>query len=160
MLGFSLEFMGCVCGKASAVKDSGENESNKGLSELYVKRLTSSKREESVKRRSDSGDARVGFSDTKLDGSNRVRDYHIDSKRENSEVIVSYYQRIGSIPKATEGEQVVAGWPSWLAEVAGEAIKGWIPRGSDTFEKLDKVCFCFLVNDSHTFFPCRVENGS
>lgn len=139
MLGFSLEFMGCVCGKASAVQDSRENESSKGSSKVYVNRVTSSKREESVKRRSDRGDARVGFSDTKLDGSNRVRDCPIQRKRENSEVIVSYYQRIGSIPKATEGEQIVAGWPSWLAEVAGEAIKGWIPRGSDTFEKLDKI---------------------
>lgn len=152
MLGFSLKFMGCVCGKASAVQDSRENESSKGSSKLYVNRVTSSKREESVKRRSDRSDARVGFSDTKLDGSNRVRDYPSQRKRESSEVIVSYYQRIGSIPKATEGEQIVAGWPSWLAEVAGEAIKGWIPRGSDTFEKLDKVCFYFLVNDLLTFF--------
>jgi hypothetical protein len=56
---------------------------------------------------------------------------------------------MGSIPKATEGEQVAAGWPSWLAAVAGEAIKGWLPRRADSFEKLDKVCpffrFVFVV---------------
>lgn len=144
--------MGCVLGKASAVEDSGENESNKGSSELKANRLISSKREETVKRRLDRADTRVGSSDRKLNGSNRViRDYHFVKKREDSEVIASYFQSIGSIPKATEGEQIIAGWPSWLAEVAGEAIKGWIPRGSDTFEKLDKVCFFFLVNVLLTF---------
>lgn len=31
------------------------------------------------------------------------------------------------------------GWPSWLSEVAGHAIKDWKPRRANTFEKLDKV---------------------
>ncbi|KAK4743394.1 hypothetical protein SAY87_001395 [Trapa incisa] len=43
------------------------------------------------------------------------------------------------VPKAAEGEQVAAGWPSWLSAVAGEAINGWLPRRADTFEKLDKI---------------------
>ncbi|KAG1365191.1 putative serine/threonine-protein kinase [Cocos nucifera] len=37
------------------------------------------------------------------------------------------------------GEQVATGWPSWLSAVAGEAIKGWIPRRANTFEKLAKI---------------------
>ncbi|KAI6672645.1 hypothetical protein NL676_000551 [Syzygium grande] len=41
-------------------------------------------------------------------------------------------------PKHVHGEQVAAGWPSWLSEVVGEAINGWTPRRADTFEKLDK----------------------
>ncbi|KAK6132671.1 hypothetical protein DH2020_033587 [Rehmannia glutinosa] len=41
--------------------------------------------------------------------------------------------------RANEGEQVAAGWPPWLAAVAGEAIKGWLPRRADSFEKLDKI---------------------
>ncbi|KAL0925102.1 hypothetical protein M5K25_003411 [Dendrobium thyrsiflorum] len=45
----------------------------------------------------------------------------------------------GSIPKSVEGEQVAAGWPAWLAAVAGEAIHGWVPRRADSFEKLDKI---------------------
>lgn len=44
-----------------------------------------------------------------------------------------------NVPKHIEGEQVAAGWPAWLSAVAGEAIKGWIPRRADTFEKLDKI---------------------
>lgn len=31
------------------------------------------------------------------------------------------------------------GWPSWLNDVAGHAIKDWKPRRANTFEKLDKV---------------------
>ncbi|KAL6494406.1 hypothetical protein OROGR_031206 [Orobanche gracilis] len=30
------------------------------------------------------------------------------------------------------------GWPSWLNDVAGHAIKDWKPRRANTFEKLDK----------------------
>ncbi|KAL6529615.1 Protein IMPAIRED IN BABA-INDUCED STERILITY 1 [Orobanche gracilis] len=40
---------------------------------------------------------------------------------------------MGNLLKALEGEQIAAGWPSWLVAVAGEAIKGWIPRKADTF---------------------------
>ncbi|KAK9674457.1 hypothetical protein RND81_12G233900 [Saponaria officinalis] len=46
---------------------------------------------------------------------------------------------VGVVPKAVEGEQVAAGWPTWLAAVAGDAIKGWVPRRADSFEKLDKI---------------------
>jgi cyclin-dependent kinase 12/13 len=44
------------------------------------------------------------------------------------------------VPKCVEAEQVAAGWPSWLASAAGEAIRGWVPRRANTFEKLDRVC--------------------
>lgn len=47
--------------------------------------------------------------------------------------------RLSNPPKNVHGEQVAAGWPSWLSAVAGEAISGWTPRRADTFEKLDKV---------------------
>lgn len=31
------------------------------------------------------------------------------------------------------------GWPSWLTSVAGDAIRGLVPRRADSFEKLDKI---------------------
>lgn len=37
------------------------------------------------------------------------------------------------------------GWPSWLTDVAGDAIKDWTPRRANTFEKLDKVLFCCYI---------------
>ncbi|XP_054778866.1 probable serine/threonine-protein kinase At1g09600 [Prosopis cineraria] len=47
--------------------------------------------------------------------------------------------RIGSLKRGERGAQVLAGWPSWLTAVAGEAISGWIPRRSESFEKLEKI---------------------
>ncbi|KAI9107289.1 hypothetical protein K1719_021677 [Acacia pycnantha] len=47
--------------------------------------------------------------------------------------------RIGSLRRGERGAQVLAGWPSWLSAVAGEAISGWIPRRSESFEKLEKI---------------------
>ncbi|KAJ4753531.1 Protein kinase superfamily protein [Rhynchospora pubera] len=47
--------------------------------------------------------------------------------------------RQGSFFNRARGEQVAAGWPPWLAAVAGEAINGWSPRRADTFEKIDKI---------------------
>lgn len=47
--------------------------------------------------------------------------------------------RLSNLPKGVHGEQVAAGWPSWLSAVAGEAIKGWTPRRADSFQKIDKA---------------------
>lgn len=47
--------------------------------------------------------------------------------------------RVFSVQNGVDGAQIVAGWPPWLTAVAGEAIKGWVPRRADSFEKLDKV---------------------
>ncbi|XP_076898543.1 putative serine/threonine-protein kinase At1g54610 [Bidens hawaiensis] len=30
-------------------------------------------------------------------------------------------------------------WPSWLSDVAGDAIKDWTPRRANSFEKIDKI---------------------
>ncbi|KAL1211679.1 putative serine/threonine-protein kinase [Cardamine amara subsp. amara] len=42
-------------------------------------------------------------------------------------------------PKNLIGEQVAAGWPSWLSEVCGEALSGWLPRKADSFEKIEMI---------------------
>ncbi|XP_076919771.1 putative serine/threonine-protein kinase At1g09600 [Bidens hawaiensis] len=74
--------------------------------------------------------------DNRLKSTRRVTDdYYYDNynnKKKKKEVIEV-------IPKAVQGQLVVAGWPSWLAAVAGEAIRGWLPRRPDTFEKLDMI---------------------
>jgi hypothetical protein len=43
------------------------------------------------------------------------------------------------VPRAVEAEQVAVGWPPWLVAVAPEAVRGWVPRRAESFEKLDKV---------------------
>lgn len=47
--------------------------------------------------------------------------------------------RLGNLHKYVEGEQVAAGWPAWLSAVAGDAIHGWVPLRSESFEKLEKI---------------------
>ncbi|KAK2456432.1 [pyruvate dehydrogenase (acetyl-transferring)] kinase [Trifolium repens] len=47
--------------------------------------------------------------------------------------------RLSNPSKHLQGEQVAAGWPSWLTAVCGEALNGWTPRKADTFEKIDKI---------------------
>ncbi|OIV92631.1 hypothetical protein TanjilG_17982 [Lupinus angustifolius] len=46
--------------------------------------------------------------------------------------------RILSVPHGLGGH-IDNAWPSWLSSVAGEAIKGWVPRRADSFEKLDQI---------------------
>ncbi|XP_075476142.1 putative serine/threonine-protein kinase At1g54610 [Primulina tabacum] len=137
--------MGCVCGKASSViKDGEESPKQRELirktSELRVARAISSKREESfrLKENLENRSVRIGLIDKKVNGSRRVRDDYYDKKREAPEA-VNKFPLVANIPKAVEGEQVAAGWPSWLVAGAGEALRGWIPRKADTFEKLDKI---------------------
>ncbi|MED6179567.1 hypothetical protein PIB30_001859 [Stylosanthes scabra] len=50
----------------------------------------------------------------------------------------SVLRRILSVSHIS-GENVDAGWPMWLSSVAGEAIKGWLPRRADSFEKLEQI---------------------
>lgn len=142
--------MGCMCCKPSAIEDSNESPrerlSNKAVVESRVSsRGTSSRREEvyRVKDRGDSNnDARTALIDKQGQGNGSVRVHgdNFERKREKMEyVVAAQHPGIGTVPKAMEGEHVAAGWPSWLAAVAGEAIKGWLPRRADSFEKLDKV---------------------
>lgn len=55
--------------------------------------------------------------------------------------------RTGLVPKSLEAEQIAAGWPAWLAQSAGEAIRGWVPKRAESFEKLDKVSISYLSFD-------------
>ncbi|KAL5054989.1 hypothetical protein RYX36_035671, partial [Vicia faba] len=127
--------MGCICSKSSAVEDSNESTSKKlqssstRTSELNVLRLSSSKRVES------GGDVKV-----RSNGSVQLYDDQNGRKKkiEKHEFTDVDHPGFGRVPKAIEAEQVAAGWPAWLSSVAGEAIKGWIPRSATTFERLHK----------------------
>lgn len=147
--------MGCVCGKPYALdnnKDSPEERlSSKATSDLRASRSVSSRREESysVKDRLDNGgnEERVTLIDKQINGSARLQGERFERKREKAEYAsAGPHPRAGLVPRATEGEQVAAGWPPWLAAVAGEAIKGWVPRRADSFEKLDKVWFSSFLH--------------
>lgn len=143
---FKCKTMGSVCCKPSAIEDSRESPrdrvSSKASSDLRVARAASSRREEGyrVKDRLDSSDGRAMLIDKQVNGSIRLHGENFERKREKGEyAVATHYPGMGRVPKATEGEQVAAGWPPWLSAVAGEAIRGWVPRRADSFEKLDKI---------------------
>ncbi|RDX81052.1 putative serine/threonine-protein kinase, partial [Mucuna pruriens] len=145
--------MGCVCCKPSAIEDSKESPrerlSSKASLDSRPSRGASSRREEAyrVKDRYDGNHVRTALIDKQGNGSVRLQlqGDNVERKRERMECVAAQqhpaqqHPGAGSVPKAMEGEQVAAGWPSWLAAVAGEAIKGWLPRRADSFEKLDKI---------------------
>ncbi|XP_057792438.1 probable serine/threonine-protein kinase At1g54610 [Salvia miltiorrhiza] len=138
--------MGCVCGKpSSAVEDSEVSPKQRDLirkaSELRLARGVSSRRNESfsLKESLENGDVKIGLIDKKVSGSRKVRDDYYEKRKGSCEDLGGNFPSLGSLPRAVEGEQVAAGWPSWLVAVAGEAIRGWTPRKADTFEKLDKI---------------------
>ncbi|KAH7352371.1 hypothetical protein KP509_19G042000 [Ceratopteris richardii] len=126
--------MGCACVKqaaalyASSLQGKASLYSSKRHSETSDKTdlpqpVDGRKKKSHAKQEEHSGDARTGV------GSVSKRR---DRRAHRTDVP-------GNLPKQTEGEQVAAGWPSWLSAVAGESIKGWIPRRADSFEKLDKI---------------------
>ncbi|KAG6576997.1 putative serine/threonine-protein kinase, partial [Cucurbita argyrosperma subsp. sororia] len=137
--------MGSVCCKPSAIEDSKESPrerlSSKTSSDLRVARVTSSTREEVYRSKDqhDGNDARVMLIDKQVNGSGRMQGENFERKREKMEHMGAQHPSMGRIPKAAEGDHVAAGWPPWLAAVAGEAIRGWLPRRADSFEKLDKI---------------------
>jgi cyclin-dependent kinase 12/13 len=72
--------------------------------------------------------------------SRRKREQAAQEEEEEEEAAGDGSVRLSHFPtKNVEAEQVAAGWPGWLSAVAGEALKGWIPRHAASFEKLDKI---------------------
>ncbi|XP_057956369.1 probable serine/threonine-protein kinase At1g54610 isoform X2 [Malania oleifera] len=136
--------MGCICGKSSAAIANSRESPRERLSIKGSSKGQESFRLERILESCGSG---VALIEEKANGSYRFCDNSVDEEkktkknREKSEdaAVAASFRRIVSIPKATEGEQVAAGWPSWLAAVAGEAISGWVPRRADSFQKLDKI---------------------
>ncbi|KAI3752644.1 hypothetical protein L2E82_24679 [Cichorium intybus] len=47
--------------------------------------------------------------------------------------------KIYSIRYGVDELQAAGGWPPWLTSVAGEAIKGLLPRKAESFQKMDKI---------------------
>ena len=125
--------------------------SSKRASDMNVSRLNSSKRVDGVQGKDkvlDGVDMRVSLIDKKANGSVNLHDDQNEKRKKKMEKpelsVVVDHPGLGRVPKASEGEQVAAGWPTWLSSVAGEAIKGWIPRSADTFERFYKVS-CYHV---------------
>ncbi|KAH9621405.1 hypothetical protein KSS87_012539, partial [Heliosperma pusillum] len=143
--------MGCICAKPSTIDDNKDLVKNDNVrvnnSFNYVNNcvnngVSNSNNGVSNGVRSNCNDEKVVLIEKERkgvelgfgDGSNLGKNIIEGSVRVRVHSPVS-----GAISKAIEGEMVAAGWPNWLAAVAGEAINGWVPRRADSFEKLDKI---------------------
>lgn len=115
--------MGCAFGKESSPPPLGkQRELQRGA--------VSGKKAEVVVAKAETGEVEVGKLEREEEGSRRPRGERRRGKPN---------PRLSNLPKSVFGEQVAAGWPSWLSAVAGEAIEGWTPRRADSFEKIDKA---------------------
>ncbi|KAF5744077.1 putative ATP binding protein [Tripterygium wilfordii] len=134
--------MGCISSKAGQESPNERQVSRKGSIDRRVAHVSSGRREEGgrSKDRLDGAEVKVMLIDNKTTGSNRYFTDQIGKKKEeNCEATTICHPNLGRVPKSIVGEQVAAGWPSWLASVAGEAINGLVPRRATTFEKLEKI---------------------
>ncbi|GMP39460.1 hypothetical protein CsSME_00010283 [Camellia sinensis var. sinensis] len=158
--------MGCICSKGISASEYGENHVRDKESKNSSKRLAASSRRDEVTVEVDNGgnDATSGLISTgPTDDENAgstppawnegkkgmvvVKPAKFHSERcatpnvgmSNGQPQMSSVFSISSGPSAIAGPQDATGWPSWLTAVAGEAIKGWVPRKADSFEKLDKI---------------------
>ncbi|ESW28989.1 hypothetical protein PHAVU_002G034800 [Phaseolus vulgaris] len=152
--------MGCICSKDSSNKyrvdeyekeKEKEKESNKSSVQLVAPSVStaqldiSNSRDGSVPRmihsssQSIRGTAKVA-SDDKSNHLDATKIQHQKCMTVSSGVDekLPMMSRILSVQHIAGG-QVDLGWPVWLSSVAAEAIKGWVPRRADSFEKLDQV---------------------
>lgn len=58
------------------------------------------------------------------------------------------------VPHGAKGEAAAAGWPPWLTSAAGDAVKGWVPRSADSYEKLKKVGFLLTPSEFAATLLC------
>lgn len=157
--------MGCICSKGASDKekvDEYEREKEPNKSSVQLVAPAPSKREEFVVEvgRIDGSFCRIAKTTSQLQlGSVNAANDNEEKKRMVVQKPTSGHHqrwatmdlgssgghpemsRIVSMPNGAKGEQVAAGWPSWLTSVAGDAIKGLLPRRAESFQKLDKVSF-------------------
>lgn len=161
--------MGCICSKGAAPDDEiHESDRQKQMnisSAQLVAPAPSLKEEAEAKPGGNEGSVRPGLRSNVGSGSVTVpldegeRTMIVERPRRNHHQrcatmdvgttlvavgLQPQMSRIICLPVGPEGDQNVAGWPSWLTSVAGEAIKGWAPRRADSFEKIDKVSSFFV----------------
>ncbi|KAL8158513.1 hypothetical protein V2J09_000050 [Rumex salicifolius] len=133
--------MGCVSGKPSSSQNTRkEKVAEKRLTDYGKAKAAALKREGSSSAVGDRSETVKPFLiERKPSSSIGYPVDHSQKRRVKPEDVFVHGLPFDGIYKSSEGEQVAAGWPSWLASVAGEALGGWIPRKADSFEKLDKI---------------------
>lgn len=154
--------MGCVCSKGIESDDRDEPQSLKRLvssskkDEVLISDANGTSNVDGGRERliSNSEDTSIASAGNLLNGSEHKAEVVVDRiknggghqkraalDRPDSKVTDEEKPNylIPDVPNGFQAEHVAAGWPAWLTAVAGEAVKGWLPRKSDSFEKLNKI---------------------
>ncbi|MED6150543.1 hypothetical protein PIB30_073327 [Stylosanthes scabra] len=104
--------MGCICFKPKSAGDYvAENHIKRAKSKALNKRHT--------------GTASLGLLEFGNDASTRS-----STTMAKPQDQVAVKSTLFGVTNGERGAQVIAGWPSWLTAVAGEAISGWIGQGT------------------------------
>nr|CAB3475859.1 unnamed protein product [Digitaria exilis] len=117
--------MGCVCGRPSSAFDDGQR---RATPPPPGKLSAAVRREEEARKQQQRQHARAGSG----------REEAMERRRAMMAMAAACQVR-SPVPRVVEAEQVAAGWPPWLVAVAPEAVRGWVPRRAESFEKLDKI---------------------
>lgn len=139
--------MGCICSKAKSANEyvannhrELNNKSNRSSSKVVTTENEATAHlisNNTSRDRDHDRDREASFTPVSSDEGEKEKNAKpVLVQNQNAQPRVS---RVFSITGGERGAQVLAGWPSWLTAVAGEAISGWIPRRADSFEKLDKI---------------------
>ena len=158
--------MGCICSKVSRATKYLQTSVKRKETTKPAKRLVSlSKKDEVVVELDGNANGSAASLISIQPGNDNAKSTPVsfdDGEKKEKIEQVSNHQRITSIMSISNGErgaQAVAGWPSWLTAVAGEAINGWVPRRADSFEKLDKVSLVY-VSMVFVVFVLSIDNSS
>ncbi|KAK3005841.1 hypothetical protein RJ639_015774, partial [Escallonia herrerae] len=131
--------MGCVLGRevSSSIVYGGKEEKRVGESERKSKKDVSVESSESVE--VEGRKVEVTNGGVESDGTQKVEKGDGDGRLRDERRRSRATSRLSNLPKHRHGERVSAGWPTWLSDVIGDAIDGWLPRRADSFEKIDKI---------------------
>ncbi|XP_076960064.1 putative serine/threonine-protein kinase At1g09600 [Bidens hawaiensis] len=134
--------MGCICSKGVSANEYVEKESKRSSKRFLGRDDVAVEVDNGVTARLISeGNADTGSSLVQplWDEDQRNHEQRPVKVESNRNGLAPEMCRVFSAANGVDGAQEAAGWPAWLTAVAGEAIKGWLPRRADSFEKLDKI---------------------
>lgn len=92
----------------------------------------------------DNSDLRFGFAVRKLNELETDINSDTVDEMEFLETLLDYYPLHMRKHPDMRLAYTAAGWPSWLVQVAPEAVRGWIPRGINGFKIIGEVIILIL----------------
>ncbi|CAK9326821.1 unnamed protein product [Citrullus colocynthis] len=130
---------------ASLRKEESVLHSDGGQSDAMARLILNQHGEENAGSTSESDDAEKATPIGKAASAKPLRQEQRPSMEDGEKRVAVHNNNDNATPRiigvviGEKGALVIAGWPSWLTSVAGEAINGWVPRKADSFQKLDKI---------------------